>query len=820
MSIPTLPSDPSVQDVINLYDSLGIPHFQRGFVWGDENTGLLLESLYFGTPCGTIILWEPLRPQEEGVSLSRSPSSMKYLVIDGQQRIRSLWGALGPGSEGLASSGSPVWCLNLSHVPELAPLLDESTSRFAMFRLVRDPTNPAVRSKQGFHNTVPLDILSGHRQVDLSEVIRPRGATLQGVMDRIDEIDLRGRVRSLKKKEVFFLKSFQESLRENHLAHMVALYNRINSAGKRVEPEEKAFATLASLYPSTSQWLKGIFDSVHPGPRGGNLERDDVSEHDDVLRRRKERNFGFKLFLRTFIQVCAYHFKWSLGSNSLSFDVVNSLAFQTRVKREPKLTQVLFDRTREIVLFVRGLLDTLNCDDLQMLPETTSLLPLFQVLIVFPKLLKLEPRGAKALQGLALRLLVSPNLTQREILDLVKRVNQAKSANECLRAVEHKLGEAVGDFRRQLSTRLEEANSLLDRYVLMLYWLLRRRTPRDFSYENLDRTIRVELVPGTEATLEASILPEKQHIVPYSLLEKLYNIEQRGRISQHRINNVGNITFISRKLNGLTGLGSKPIVLKLDPPENLECHFLGTSGGAGEAYIRAVDEIGKKAQTAPIEARRAFEDFCSCRRELIRDGFVNWVEELGLLTLPEDVEREEPLFAPVSQVRRPAGPIPADVWTRFWEGFNKCCQRAEHTWPEGLPLKPPPREGIYIWPLTKGSVNLSLAILAEGALRCSIGINPSSRSVFDQLTAQKEAIEAELGRGHKLVWTLPSDHSKWATISESRPARWDTEDDWPEVHSWLKDRTEAFHAVFAPRLRVPIPTPQATDEGRLEEWRP
>ena len=105
-----------------------------------------------------------------------------------------------------------------------------------------------------------------------------------------------------------------------------------------------------------------------PSAPAGDLERD------GFLKRRKERNFGFKLFIRTFIQVCAYRFQSSLGSNSFSFDVVNSLPFQRRLKKEPAETRRLFDRTSQVVRFVRALLgDGLKCDDLQTLPDTTSL---------------------------------------------------------------------------------------------------------------------------------------------------------------------------------------------------------------------------------------------------------------------------------------------------------------------------------------------------------------------------------------------------------------------------------------------------------------
>ena len=40
----------------NTFDSagFGIPHFQRGAVWKEHNQGLLLESLHFNTPVGTL----------------------------------------------------------------------------------------------------------------------------------------------------------------------------------------------------------------------------------------------------------------------------------------------------------------------------------------------------------------------------------------------------------------------------------------------------------------------------------------------------------------------------------------------------------------------------------------------------------------------------------------------------------------------------------------------------------------------------------------------------------------------------------------------
>jgi len=49
----------TVREVLERVPQLGIPHFQRGLVWGVESRAALLESLFFDTPCGSFVLWEP-----------------------------------------------------------------------------------------------------------------------------------------------------------------------------------------------------------------------------------------------------------------------------------------------------------------------------------------------------------------------------------------------------------------------------------------------------------------------------------------------------------------------------------------------------------------------------------------------------------------------------------------------------------------------------------------------------------------------------------------------------------------------------------------
>jgi uncharacterized protein with ParB-like and HNH nuclease domain len=74
-----------------------IPKFQRDFVWGNDQTAKLIDSIIKGYPIGTFILWktrEELRSVRNvgNIQLPEAPKgdSVHY-ILDGQQRITSLY---------------------------------------------------------------------------------------------------------------------------------------------------------------------------------------------------------------------------------------------------------------------------------------------------------------------------------------------------------------------------------------------------------------------------------------------------------------------------------------------------------------------------------------------------------------------------------------------------------------------------------------------------------------------------------------------------------------------------------------------------------
>jgi hypothetical protein len=72
--------------------SVLLPEFQRGYVWNRDQVRGLMRSLYRGYPVGGLLTWET---QAEGSAVRgglASGQGMRVLILDGQQRVTSLYG--------------------------------------------------------------------------------------------------------------------------------------------------------------------------------------------------------------------------------------------------------------------------------------------------------------------------------------------------------------------------------------------------------------------------------------------------------------------------------------------------------------------------------------------------------------------------------------------------------------------------------------------------------------------------------------------------------------------------------------------------------
>lgn len=108
--------DPTLNGVIAQVEAgkIVLPAMQRPFVWKEDRITKLIDSLLRDFPIGTVLLWKTPNVQRFRrfskdvqssagltVDFERGASTERYLVLDGQQRLTSLFVALSGTYDGL-----------------------------------------------------------------------------------------------------------------------------------------------------------------------------------------------------------------------------------------------------------------------------------------------------------------------------------------------------------------------------------------------------------------------------------------------------------------------------------------------------------------------------------------------------------------------------------------------------------------------------------------------------------------------------------------------------------------------------------------------
>lgn len=119
-------AEATVEELVGMIQRgvLGLPEMQRQYVWRSTRVRDLMDSLYRGYPSGAILVWEtdedvPLH--EFAVQSSQSPYVTKQLLLDGQQRLTSLFAVLRGTPVTVRGRKKPIELLfNLEHPDDLA----------------------------------------------------------------------------------------------------------------------------------------------------------------------------------------------------------------------------------------------------------------------------------------------------------------------------------------------------------------------------------------------------------------------------------------------------------------------------------------------------------------------------------------------------------------------------------------------------------------------------------------------------------------------------------------------------------------------------
>ena len=88
----------TVNQLIEQIDTgaLGLPELQRPFIWKDAKVRDLFDSMMRGYPIGYLMLWEcPTLDKSIHIGVdAHSYASPKEVIIDGQQRLTSLYAVM------------------------------------------------------------------------------------------------------------------------------------------------------------------------------------------------------------------------------------------------------------------------------------------------------------------------------------------------------------------------------------------------------------------------------------------------------------------------------------------------------------------------------------------------------------------------------------------------------------------------------------------------------------------------------------------------------------------------------------------------------
>ena len=70
---------------------IGLPDLQRPFVWKNAKVRNLFDSMYRGYPVGYFLFWDAAAIDSKGIGTNAKQKVPQLLIVDGQQRLTSLY---------------------------------------------------------------------------------------------------------------------------------------------------------------------------------------------------------------------------------------------------------------------------------------------------------------------------------------------------------------------------------------------------------------------------------------------------------------------------------------------------------------------------------------------------------------------------------------------------------------------------------------------------------------------------------------------------------------------------------------------------------
>jgi hypothetical protein len=213
-----------------------LPEFQRGYVWNRDQVRGLMRSLYKGYPVGALLMWET-DAACQAVRGAASASGTRSLLLDGQQRVTTLYGIV-RGAPPAFFEGDLEALRNLR--------FNVATEAFEFYGPVKMKDDPLWVDVTALFIGGPSAVASG----------------LQGHPGFFEFVDRLHRVRNVLEREVHV-----ESITgpDKTVDVVVDIFNRVNSGGTKLSRGDLALARICSDWPQARPTMREHLDRWRAG---------------------------------------------------------------------------------------------------------------------------------------------------------------------------------------------------------------------------------------------------------------------------------------------------------------------------------------------------------------------------------------------------------------------------------------------------------------------------------------------------------------------------------------------------------------------------
>ena len=220
----------SLSNILFQIDSgvLALPRFQRGYVWRRADVSDLMLSLYKGYPVGHFLVWDTQATKQDSRGNQDLANGMNKLLLDGQQRVTSLYGIIRGKKPGFSDGDEKAF-------RELYFNVEEESFEFNSSKMKNDPlwisVTDLMQAEMGVFEFTPRFEIAKQQEYG------QRLTRITNLMNR-----------------TFFVETVSSD--DKTLDDVVDIFNRVNSGGTKLTEGDLALAKISAKYPDAREEMQ------------------------------------------------------------------------------------------------------------------------------------------------------------------------------------------------------------------------------------------------------------------------------------------------------------------------------------------------------------------------------------------------------------------------------------------------------------------------------------------------------------------------------------------------------------------------------------